>query len=35
MKVIQAIWKFMEAITEGRRMRIDREVKQYINTHRK
>lgn len=35
MKVIQAIWKFMEAITEGRRMRIEKEVRQYILIHRK
>lgn len=35
MKVFKAIWKFMEAVTEGRRMRIDKEVKQYIELHRK
>lgn len=35
MKVLKVIWKFMESITEGRRMRIDKEVKQYIESHRK
>ena len=35
MIVFQTIWKFFESIAEGRRMRIERQVQEYIHTFRK
>lgn len=35
MIVFQTIWKFLESITEGRRMRIERQVQEYISNNRK
>jgi len=32
---LNIIWKFLESITEGRRMRIERQVQEYIHTYRK
>jgi len=34
MKFLKIIWKFLEAMTEGRRMRVDREVQKYIRNIR-
>ena len=35
MKVLKAVFKFFEVITEGRRMRIEKQVSQYIAEFRK
>jgi len=34
MKILKKIWWFMEAMAEGRRMRVDREVQEYIRNNR-
>lgn len=34
MKVLKKIWSFFEAMAEGRRMRVDREVQEYIRNNR-
>ena len=34
MKILKQIWKIMEAMAEGRRMRVDREVQEYIRNNR-
>ena len=35
MIVLTTIKKFLEGIIEGRRMRIERQVQEYIHTYRK
>jgi hypothetical protein len=30
MKIFKAIWKCLESIGEGRRMRIDKQVQEYV-----
>lgn len=34
MKVLRKIWYVLEAMAEGRRMRVDREVQEYIKHNR-
>ena len=34
MKILRKIWNVLEAMAEGRRMRVDREVQEYIKNNR-
>lgn len=34
MIILKKIWKFLELIAEGRRMRIERQVQNYIRNNR-
>jgi len=34
MKILRKIWDVLEAMAEGRRMRVDREVQEYIKNNR-
>lgn len=34
MKILRKIWEVLEAMAEGRRMRVDREVQEYIKNNR-
>ena len=34
MKFFKFLWKFLESIGEGRRMRIERQVQEYVKNRR-